>query len=282
LTPAQVTNALQSGAAPLGISIPNGTFGYGRVDAIGALGALPAPTISGFQTATIVGGKSSSALPITVSGTGALTITATPASLIPPNAAAVVLSPSNCGNPTTACTLTLTPTIGQSGSTTVQLTVTDGAKRSMSYQAGITVTKPPAPTISITSGGTQSVNVSAAIAPIVFTVTGTGPLAFTPTLNGIGTMTFTPGCGTSTMNCTATLGTASASPGTATLTLAFQDAYGQTGSASATVTENALPGTSGGGGGAIELTSLLAMGALVALAKRRAWQLRSVESEVSS
>ncbi len=266
LTPAQVTNALQSGAAPLGISIPNGTFGYGRVDAIGALGALPAPTISGFQTVTIVGGSSSSAT-FTVSGTGPLTITVTPANLIPATAAGVVLSPSTCGNPTTACTVTLTPTIGQSGSTTVQLTVTDGAKRSMSYQAGITVTKPPAPTISITSGGTQSVNVSTAIAPIVFTLTGTGPLTFTPTLNGIGTMTITPGCGTSTMNCTATLGTASATAGTATLTLAVHDAYAQTGSASATVTENALPASSGGG--TIDLSSLLAMGALVALIKRR-------------
>jgi hypothetical protein len=257
LTSAQITTALQSGAAPLGAA---GTFGSGRVDAIGALGALPAPTISGFQSTTIVGGSSSSQLPITVGGTGVLNITVTPASLIPAGSAGVNLQPTNCGNPTTACTVTLTPTMGQSGPTTVQFTITDTAKRTMSYQASVTVTKPAAPTISITSGGSQSVNVNAPIAPVMFTLAGTGPLTLTSAATGIGTVTITSGCGTTIMTCTATLGNASATAGTASLMLTAQDTFSQSGAALANVAVNA---PSSGGGGALDPWALLGLTGLV-------------------
>jgi Subtilase family len=268
LTSAQTINAMQTGAAPLGAS---GTFGAGRVDAIGALGALTAPSISGFQTTTIVGGTSSPPLPITVGGTGALGLSVTPASLIPAGSPGVVVSPANCGNPTTACTVTLTPTMGQSGPTTVQLTITDGAKRTMSYQASVTVTKPAAPTISITSGGSQSVNVNAPIAPVMFTLAGTGPLTLTTATTGIGSFTVTSGCGTTTMTCTATLGTASATAGTASLMLSVQDSFSQSGVASANVTVSA---PSSGGGGSLDPWALLGLTGLVLVQLNRSQRRR--------
>ena len=47
LTAAQITTALESGAAALPTGpVPNDTSGYGRVDALGALGTLPVPTIT--------------------------------------------------------------------------------------------------------------------------------------------------------------------------------------------------------------------------------------------
>ena len=46
LTVAQLVSALESGATQLGASVPDGTFGYGRIDAMGALGTLPVPTIT--------------------------------------------------------------------------------------------------------------------------------------------------------------------------------------------------------------------------------------------
>ena len=340
LTPAQVNGYLQAGATQLGGSAPNSTFGYGRLDALGALAQIPAPTVSTMQPATIVGGSSSAPLPFAISGTGALKIIALPSvSWMTP-----VISPSNCGNGANSCTLNLTPSIGSFAPSTVQVTVTDGANRSSSTQFSVTITKPAAPVVSFTSGATQSVQVNAAIAPIAFAVSGTGPIAVSATFNGApvnltgcgsstmacmaslgaagtvtgpqslnvtaqdsygqttsasvtvtitnpppptivitsgasqsvtvngaiapiaftlggtGSLTVTPntsdissitissGCGTTTMNCTASLGTAAGSPGTASLTLIVEDSYAQSASATATVTENAAPTKSGGGG----------------------------------
>ncbi len=241
LTPAQVNGYLQAGATQLGSSAPNGTFGYGRVDALGALAQIPAPTISGLQGTTIVGGSSSQPLPFTIGGIGTLKVNATAAIF---NA---VVAPANCGSSSGTCTLTLTPPIGALGTATVQVTVTDGANRSSSTQFAVTITKPTPPTIMITSGGTQSVTVNGAIAPIAFTLSGTGTLTVTPNTSDVSSITISSGCGTTTMNCTATLGNAQSSPGTATLTLTVEDPYVQSATASATVTENAVPAKSGGG-----------------------------------
>jgi len=46
LTVAQMLSALEGGATQLGSTSPDGTFGYGRVDAMGALGTLALPTIT--------------------------------------------------------------------------------------------------------------------------------------------------------------------------------------------------------------------------------------------
>jgi hypothetical protein len=64
------------------------------------------------------------------------------------------------------------------------------------------------------------------------------------------------------MTCTANLGTASSTAGTATLAITVQDAYVQTASATATVTET-VPPKSGGGG--MDRWTLLALGCLVAM-----------------
>ena len=249
LTPAELTSALQSGATPLGLSTPNSTYGYGRVDAIGALGAIAGPSVGGFTTATIVGGSRSTSLPINIGGTGNLNLSISPASLIPADSSGVQLSPANCGSGTNVCSVVLTPSMGQSGLTMVTISVTDGAKRTASYQASVTVNKPPAPTVVITSGGSQSVTVNAALQPVSFAVSGTGPLTVTPATNGVTQLAISPGCGTTQMQCTATLGTANSSAGFESLSINATDSYGQAASAKATF--NVTQPSSGGGEAAV-------------------------------
>lgn len=202
-----------------------------------------------------MGGSSSQPLPLTIGGIGTLKVNVTAAIF---NA---VVAPANCGSSSGTCTLTLTPPIGALGTATVQVTVTDGANRSSSTQFAVTITKPAPPTIMITSGGTQSVTVNGAIAPVAFTLSGTGTLTVTPNTTDVSSITISSGCGTTTMNCTATLGTAQSSPGTATLTLTVEDPYVQSATASATVTENAVPAKSGGG--ALDPWALLGLTGLV-------------------
>jgi hypothetical protein len=261
LTPTQIADALQSGAIPLGLSTPNNIYGYGRVDALGALGAIAGPTISGFTTATIVGGSSSSSLPINIGGTGNLKVSISPASIIPGDSSGVQLSPANCGTGTNVCTVVLTPSMGQSGATTVILTVADRANRTASYQASVTVNKPAAPTVAITSGGSQSVTVNAALQPVSFALSGTGPLTVTPSTNGVTQLAISSGCGTTQMQCTASVGTANSSAGIESLSINATDSYGQAASAKATfnVTQPSSGG-GGGGGGSIDLFALIGLG----------------------
>lgn len=260
LTPVQVTNFMQAGAAPLGASSPNGTFGYGRVDALGALAAIPGPTLSGLQGVSIVGGGAPAVVPFTVAGTGAVAVsTSSSVSLTSSGSAAVAISPPTCGNPTAACTLTVTPSVGSFGTANIQVTVKDGANRSSLVPVAVAVTKPAAPTISLTSGASQSVNVNTAIAPVMFTLAGTGSLIVTPLTSNVAGLTITSGCGTTTMTCTANLGTAMSTAGTATLAITVKDAYAQSASVTATVIET-VPPKSGGGG--LDRWTLLALGCL--------------------
>jgi hypothetical protein len=232
LTPAQITSYMESGATQLGTSPWNGTFGYGRVDALGALAQIPAPTISGLQATTILGGSSSPPLPFAVGGTDALKV----AALSSVFWMTPVISPSNCGTGAYNCTLTLTPAIGSFAPSTVQVSVTDGANRVQSMQIPVTVTKPAPPAVSITSGTMQSVPVNSAIAPINFTVAGTGPLTVYASNNGVPGVNVTSGCGTTVMTCTANLGTAGTATGVVTLVIGAQDSYGQVSSSLTTVT----------------------------------------------
>jgi len=260
---------MQSGAASLGASSPNGTFGYGRVDALGALAAIPGPTVTGLQGTSIVGGGGPAVVAFSVAGTGALGVSTAPSvSLTSSGSATVAISPPTCGNPTATCSLTVTPAVGSFGTANIQVTVKDGANRSVSVPMAVAVTKPAAPTILLTSGGTQSVNVNTAIAPVMFTLTGTGSLIVTPTTSNVSGLTITSGCGTTTMSCTANMGTASSTAGTATLAITVRDAYAQTASATATVTET-VPPKSGGGG--MDRWSLLALGCFALL---HAWRSR--------
>ena len=267
LTPAQVTGYMQAGAAQLGSSSPNGTFGYGRVDALGALAAIPAPSVTGLQGASIVGGGAPAVVPFSVGGTGPLAVSAAPSVTMSSSGSALVaLSPSTCGNPTTSCTLTVTPATGAYGTANIQIAVKDGANRTLSSPVAVVVTKPAAPTISLTSGATQSVTVNSAIAPVMFTLTGTGALTVMPNASNISGLTISSGCGTTTMTCTANLGSAGSTAVTATLAITVQDAYAQTASATATVTET-VPPKSGGGG--LDRWTVLALGVLVLLLRAK-------------
>jgi Subtilase family len=267
LTPVQVTNFMQVGAAPLGASSPNGTFGYGRVDALGALAIIPGPTVTGLQGISIVGGGAPAVVPFTVGGTGAVAVsTSSSVSLTSSGSAAIAISPPTCGNPTAACTLTVTPAVGSFGTANIQVAVKDGANRSSSVPVAVAVTKPAAPTVSLTSGASQSVNVNTAIAPVMFTLTGTGSLVVTPVSSNVAGLTITSGCGTTTMTCTANLGTAMSTAGTATLAITVKDAYVQSASATATVIET-VPPKSGGGG--MDRWTLLVLGCLVLLQASR-------------
>jgi hypothetical protein len=172
LNAAQMSTALQSGATVLGTTAPNDVFGYGRADAMGALGTLPAPTITALTDATSSGSASSTAQPFTVSGTGTLhfTVSSSNTALVPnaivnAGTAGVTLS-SGCGTSTLNCTLLVTPIVGQSGTATLTVSALDGANRPASAQLTFTATDPaPAPpggggstsgTSSSTGSGTAS------------------------------------------------------------------------------------------------------------------------------
>jgi hypothetical protein len=160
LNAAQMTTALQTGATVLGATPPNEVFGYGRADAMGALGTLPTPTITALTDATSSGSASSTAQAFTLTGTGALhfTVSSSNAALVPnaivnAGTAGVTVS-SGCGTSTLNCTLFVTPVLGQSGTATLTVSALDGANRPASAQLTFTATDPaPAPP---SSGGTTS------------------------------------------------------------------------------------------------------------------------------
>lgn len=150
LTVPQLIQTLTSGAVQLGSSMPDGTFGYGRIDALGALAILPVPTITALPSSTIDAGASTPALSFTVSGTGNLhfLVTSTNAALVPatlasPGAPGVAIAPSNCGASALTCTATVTAAAGAGGTTNVTLEALDGANRSASAPMTITVNGPP-------------------------------------------------------------------------------------------------------------------------------------------
>jgi Subtilase family len=169
LTVAQLLSALQTGATQLGASAPDGTFGYGRIDAMGALGTLPVPTITSLPDTSIDASSSttSAALSFTVSGTGSLhfSVASTNSTLIPASMAGagapgVAISPSDCGTKTLTCSLKITAAQYQGGTATVTVSAVDGAGRSAPATVHVTVsnpqTAPPSPPTSTTttsSGG---------------------------------------------------------------------------------------------------------------------------------
>jgi hypothetical protein len=168
LTVAQLVSALETGATQLGASAPDGTFGYGRIDAMGALGTLPVPTITALSDVSIDASSTttSAALTFTVSGTGALHFsvastnsTLVPASVASAGSAGVTVSPSNCGTATLTCSLTVTAAQYQGGTATVTVSAVDGAGRSAPATIHVTVTNPqtapppPPPAATGSSGG---------------------------------------------------------------------------------------------------------------------------------
>jgi len=152
LTVPQVLSALQTGAAQLGAVTPDGTFGYGRIDAMGALGTLASPTITALPDSTLVGGTSTQAYPFTVSGTGNLHFSVTssnallvPASIVAAGTPGVTVSPSTCGTSTMTCTVTVTAATGRTGTTVVTFSAVDGANRSAPATMNVTISDPGGP-----------------------------------------------------------------------------------------------------------------------------------------
>lgn len=166
LTVAQLLSALQTSAAQLGSSVPDGTFGYGRVDAIGAVNTLPAPTITSLPDVSIDASvtTSSAALSFTVTGTGNLhfSVASTNSGLIPPSvsspgAPGVTITPANCGTATLSCSLQVTAAPYQGGTATVTFSAVDGAGRSAPATMHVTVKNPqPAPPTPTMTNGTNS------------------------------------------------------------------------------------------------------------------------------
>jgi Subtilase family len=269
LTPAQVTTSMEAGAALLGSSSPNNTFGYGRVDALGALAALPAPTITPIGNQSVVGGMTSGQLAFTLGGTGALAVKAGSdnAGLVAANSQAIAISPSTCGTSTTSCTVTISPMLGQVGTAHITVSIADGAQRAASAPFTVTVTKPVPPRVSVTTGATQTLTEGGTLTPVTFTVAGTQTLAVAvsssnSTLLPQSMVTVTSGCGSKVSTCTVVLTVASGQAGSSTLTIMATDPYAQSGSATATVTVNAPPSK---GGGKLDLWTLLVLGSLVLL-----------------
>jgi hypothetical protein len=267
LTPSQTAHAIEAGAVPLGSAIPDSAFGYGRVDAIGALAQIPAPTITAVANVAVIGGTSSAALPFTLSGTGALSvkINSDSATLLSSTSPGIIISPSTCGAPSSACSMVITPTLGQIGVVVVSVSSFDGAMRSATAHFTVTVSKPKPPTISVTAGASQSITEGDAAAPLAFTVTGTQKLSVAAASSnatllpssGIG---LSAGCGSKTqLSCSATLAISGGHSGSSTVTMSVIDAYGQTGTATATITVNA---PAGGGGGSLDIILLMALSAM--------------------
>ncbi|MGH8218218.1 MAG: S8 family serine peptidase [Steroidobacteraceae bacterium] len=150
LTVPQLVKTLTSGAAPLGSSVPDSTYGYGRIDALGALATLAAPTITALPDSTIDAGASTAPLAFSASGTGSLRFIVTssnpalvPAAIVGSGAPGVSIAPSACGVSVSSCTATVTAAAGAGGMTNVTLYAVDGANRSAPATMAITVNGPP-------------------------------------------------------------------------------------------------------------------------------------------
>jgi subtilase family protein len=296
--PTSLLTSMRDGAVQLGNGVPNGTFGYGRVDAVGALNAITAPTITPISDVSIVGGQSSGPFPFTMTGVGTLTLSDSSDNSTLVNVGAnggASLTPQGCGTTTNACALTITPTLGQIGNAHVTVEATDGGKRFASTTFTVTVTKPAPPTVKVTGGASQTITEGGAASVVMFVMTGTGPLTPSVVSSNLSllpnsSISLSSGCGTTTNTCTATPMLATGQTGGATITISTQDPYGQSGAGTARLQVNAPPappapppppspspppnpsgggssGSGGGGGGAggggvLDLWVLLGLGGL--------------------
>jgi hypothetical protein len=161
LSASQLVAALKAGATQLSSPTPDGTYGYGRIDAIGALGTFPAPTMTALPAdAALTAGTSSASYAFTVSGTGALHFSVTssntssiPASVVAAGSAGVTITPAGCGVSTLSCSLTIKPANGPGGAVTLTVAAVDGANRSASSSIAVSVTGNQSAPTNSTSGG---------------------------------------------------------------------------------------------------------------------------------
>jgi hypothetical protein len=266
LSAARILSALQNGAVRLSETTPNGVFGYGRVDALGALQTLPPPAVS-IATSISISGGTSGQLPVTLTGTGNLVLSGKSdnAALVSfGTSAAAQFEPASCGSSTNSCSVLITPVLGATGTAHLSFVAVDGAGRSASASLTVTVTKPPPPTVRVTSGGNQSLQSGGAAPTATLALSGAKELAVrVSSSNGAllpaSAAILSNGCGTSSMTCTLSMKPISGQSGEVTLTVTAVDAYGQ--SSHGTVALSVTPSTAGGGGGgAFDYVSLLILG----------------------
>lgn len=159
LNVAQASTAVQSGATALGGTVPDDVFGYGRIDALGALAALPTPTISALSDQTSSGSASTAVQPLSITGTGMLhfTVSSSNTSLVPDSVVSAgqpgVTVSAGCGSSTLTCSVLVTPVSGQAGTAILTLAVLDGANRAATSQLTFTATDPapaPPPPVAVT------------------------------------------------------------------------------------------------------------------------------------
>jgi hypothetical protein len=263
LSAARILGALQKGAVQLGGTAPNSEFGYGRVDALGALQSLPPPAVSVAKSIAIVGG-SSAQLPITLSGTGTLTLSGKSdnTSLIGFGpSAATQFEPGVCGSTTNSCRLLITPVLGEVGAAHLSITVTDGAGRSASASLTVTVTKPPPPTVRITSAN-LSMPADGSVSTATLSLTGATELTVTISSSNAALLpaaaaTLSSGCGMTSFACTLSMKPTAGQPGRSTVTVTAHDQYGQSAQGSLSLGVTPAPG---GGGGGLDIWGLVALG----------------------
>jgi hypothetical protein len=148
LTGSQLQAVLIAGATPLGSATPDVAFGYGRIDAIGALNTFPLPTMTPLPAnADLTAGASSAAYPFVVSGSGALHFSvassnpsAIPAAVVAAGSPGVTIAPADCGVSTLTCALSVMPANGPGGTVNVTIAAVDGANRSASSVIAVSVT----------------------------------------------------------------------------------------------------------------------------------------------
>src|SRR3984957_4618154 len=267
LSAARILSALQSGAVALSETTPNGVFGYGRVDALGALQSLPSPAMSIAKSIFITGG-SAGQLPATLSGTGRLILSGKSdnAALVPFGAsAAAQFEPASCGSSTNSCSVLITPILGAVGTAHLSFVAVDGAGRSASASLTVTVTKPAPPTVRVTSGGNQSLQSGSSAPTATVALSGAKELTLSISSSNAALLPasaaiLSNGCGASSMTCILSMKPIAGQSGQATLTVTAVDAYGQSSHGTLALSITPAPSGGGGGGGALDCWSLLILG----------------------
>ena len=155
----QASTAVEKGATPLDTTVPDDVFGYGRIDALGALATLPAPTITTLSDQSSSGSASTMPQALSITGTGMLHFTVSssnttlvPNSVVSAGQAGVTFS-AGCGSSTLTCTVAVMPVIGQAGTAILTISVLDGANRPAASQLTLTATDPaaaPPPAVVVT------------------------------------------------------------------------------------------------------------------------------------
>ena len=183
---------------------------------------------------------------------------------------------------TVTCNLGSLAANGGSASSSITLEVTAPGGTVLSNHAGLalstpvlsqgsttTVTVPPA----VTGLVNASVTVGQSVPAESFTIVGTGALTVSvassnPTLVPHTGLDLSSGCDTNGASCTLAIIPVPGEVGTATVTVAVQDGYGQKGSESFVLTVKAKPPSSGGGSGGVGFLMLAWLGVAVVLRRR--------------